>query len=60
MRSQSIRPTAKNRRQGAASLEYILVLGAALPMAGASIYYGGTIVRLAYEMTCVLVAWPFM
>lgn len=29
-------------------------------MAGASIYYGGTIVRLAYEMTCVLVAWPFM
>lgn len=54
------RSHARHARHGAASLEYVLVLGAALPLAGACIYYGGMIVRLAYEMMCVLIAWPFM
>lgn len=47
-------------RRGAATLDYVLVLGTMLPIAGVAIYLGGTIVRLAYEMICVLIAWPFM
>lgn len=47
-------------RRGAATLDYVLILGAMLPIAGLAIYWGGKIVRLAYEMICVLVAWPFM
>lgn len=43
-----------------ASLDYVLVLGAVLPIVGSAIYLGGTIIRLAYEMICVLIAWPFM
>jgi len=53
-----IRPGDK--RKGAATLDYILVLGAILPIAGVSIYLGGKIIKLVYEMTCVLVSWPFM
>ena len=51
--------TGINRR-GAATLDYVLVLGAILPIAGVSIYLGGKIIKLVYEMTCVLVSWPFM
>jgi len=47
-------------RRGAATLDYVLVLGAILPIAGVSIYLGGKIIKLVYEMTSVLVSWPFM
>lgn len=43
-----------------ATLDYVLILGATLPMAGASIYLGSKIVRLAYQMICVFVGWPLM
>jgi len=41
-------------------LDYVLVLGAIFPIAGVSIYLGSKIIKLVYEMTCVLVSWPFM
>jgi hypothetical protein len=48
------------RRTGAASFEYVLVLGASLPMVAVSYYYIVKIIRAVYEMTCALVCWPFM
>lgn len=47
-------------RRGSATLDYVLVLGAIFPIAGVSIYLGSRIIKLVYEMTCVLVSWPFM
>jgi hypothetical protein len=47
-------------RRGAATLEYVLVMGAVLPLAGVSFYYSGRILRLVYEFTCTLVTWPFL
>jgi hypothetical protein len=48
------------RRAGAASLDYVLVLGVMLPMLVVIFQIGPRIIRLAYEMVCVLVSWPFM
>jgi hypothetical protein len=50
----------KTTRAGAASLDYVLVLGVALPLVGFILLAGPKIIRLAYEMTCVMVSWPFM
>ena len=48
------------RRRGTAMLDYVLVLGAVLPMLAMSYYYSMRIIRAVYEMTCTLVCWPFM
>jgi len=48
------------RRLGTAMLDYVLVLGAVLPMLAMSYYYSMRIIRAVYEMTCTLVCWPFM
>jgi len=48
------------RRLGTATLDYVLVLGAALPMVAMSYYYSTKIIRAVYQMTCALVCWPFM
>jgi hypothetical protein len=47
------------QRTGAAALDYVLVLGVVLPMIAFVLRIGPRIIRLAYEMICVLVAWPF-
>jgi hypothetical protein len=56
------RLTGRNgaRRAGAASLDYILVLGVIMPLAAIVFWGGPLIMRLAYEMVCVLISWPFM
>lgn len=47
-------------RLGVATLDYVLVLGAVLPMVAMSYYYSSRIIRAVYQMTCALVCWPFM
>jgi hypothetical protein len=47
-------------RTGLASLDYVLILGVVLPMVTLIMGMGPRIMRLAYEMVCVLVSWPFM
>ena len=47
-------------RRGAAALDYVLVLAVILPLAVFILWIGPRIMRLAYEMVCVLVSWPFM
>ena len=48
------------RRAGSASVDYVLILGVILPMVVFIMRIGPRIIRLAYEMVCVLVSWPFM
>ena len=62
-RSRTRRPRSKPRQArgvGAATLDYVLVMGAMLPMAAMSYYYASRIIRAVYQMTCALVCWPFM
>ena len=47
-------------RSGLASLDYVLILAVILPMVTFIMWIGPRIMRLAYEMVCVLVSWPFM
>ncbi len=48
------------RRAGAASLDYVLILGVVLPMVVFILRVAPRMIRLAYEMLSVLVSWPFM
>jgi len=61
---QQFKVMAKRRkviaRAGLASLDYVLILGVVLPMAAFIMWIGPRIIRLAYELVCVLVSWPFM
>jgi hypothetical protein len=47
-------------RAGLGSLDYVLILGVVLPMLTFIMWIGPRIMRLAYEMVCMLVSWPFM
>jgi hypothetical protein len=49
-----------HRRAGIGSVDYVLVLGVVFPLAAFIFWAGPRIMRLAYEMVCVLVSWPFM
>ena len=48
------------RRNGVASLDYVLILAVVLPMLVFVMWAGPRIIRLAYEMIAMLVSWPFM
>lgn len=51
---------SRRRRQGVATLDYVLLLGVVLPLAGFVMWAGPRIMNLVYEMTCVLISWPFL
>lgn len=53
-------PRRRRRRAGAASLDYVLILGVVLPMVVVILRVAPRMIRLAYEMLSVLVSWPFM
>ena len=48
------------RRSGLASLDYVLIIGILLPLVAFVMAIAPRITQLAFEMVCVLVAWPFM
>lgn len=55
------RPAArKRRRNGAASLDFVLATAVILPMVAFVLWAAPRIMNLVYEMTCVLVSWPFL
>lgn len=58
MRTRRRRSTS--RRRGAATLDYVLVLGVILPLAAFILGIGPRMMRLVYDMICVLTAWPFV
>ena len=47
-------------RRGAASLDYVLLLCVVLPMVAFTLWAAPRLMNLVYEMTCVLVSWPFL
>lgn len=40
-------------------LDYALVLGAALPLAGLALYQSGRVIRAVYAFSCTFIVWPF-
>jgi len=46
-------------RRGAASLDYVLVMGVVLPLVAIVYWAGPRMMNLVYEMTSVLMGWPF-
>lgn len=48
------------QRRGLSTLDYVLVLGVVMPLAGIVVPTGIRIIRAAYEMVVVMIAWPFM
>ncbi len=59
-KSGGLRGTESSRRAGLATLDYVLILGVVLPWVAFIMWIGPRIIRLAYQMVCVLVSWPFM
>lgn len=47
-------------RRGAATLDYVLVLGVILPLAAFVIPISMRMIRAVYEMIVVLISWPFL
>jgi len=60
VRRRSTSRSTFTRRKGAASIDYVLILGVILPLVGISIVMSRQIMGLVYEVFCVLVSWPFM
>jgi len=56
-RAKAIR---RRRRRGAATLDYILVLGVILPLAASLMGLAPRMIRLVYEMLVVMVGSPVM
>ncbi|MFO0868786.1 MAG: hypothetical protein U0935_07520 [Pirellulales bacterium] len=50
---------ARGVRRGAASLDYVLVMGVVLPLVAIVYWAGPRMMNLVYEMTSVLMGWPF-
>jgi hypothetical protein len=50
----------RRRRAGQASLDYALIIAVILPMAAFMLWAGPRIIRVVYEMVCVMVSWPFL
>ena len=49
-----------SRRRGAATLDYVLILGTLIPLCGIALTLGNRIIRGAYEMISVMVSGPFL
>jgi len=47
-------------RRGAGSVDYILTIGALFFMSSIVVLYGRRIMQLVYEMTGLMIGWPFM
>lgn len=58
-RVRGVRVRRVRVRRGAAALDYVLVMGVILPLAAFLFWACPIIMNLVYEMTCVLISWPF-
>ena len=50
----------RTRRRGAATLDYVLVLGMMFSVAGLVLAQSARVMRAVYEITCAFISWPFM
>ena len=51
---------ARKRRAGSAALDYALLLGMILPLMAFIMRLAPKTISLVYEMTALLISWPFM
>ena len=51
---------SRRKRRGAATLDYVLVMAVVLPMLAFVLRIAPRLMNLVYEMTSVLISWPFM
>jgi hypothetical protein len=58
--SARVRVSREAGRGGFSSLDYVLALGIVLPLLAIILPAGRRAMQLVFEMTCTLVAWPFM
>ncbi|WP_197442670.1 hypothetical protein [Lignipirellula cremea] len=49
----------RSSRRGAASLDYVLLLGVVLPLIAFVYYLAPRMMNTVYQMTSILVSWPF-
>ncbi len=54
------RRSAARRRRGVAAVDYVLTMGIILPLAVFLFWVAPSIMNLVYEMTSVLISWPFL
>jgi hypothetical protein len=57
--SATTRPRDASRRRGSATIDYLLVAGVVTSLGGIAVLQGARIIRLAWQMTHVLLSWPF-
>ena len=60
IRDVSRSPQRPARRGGAATLDYVLVLGIVFALASLIVPLGMRMTRAAYDMVNVLISWPFL
>lgn len=61
MRSvQYARRPGRTQRRGAATVDYLLGLGVVLPLLVIVLPAGRRAMQLIFELSCALVAWPFL
>ena len=58
-RQLSMHHRQRSRRRGVATLDYVLVICVVLPLAAFMFWAGPRMMNLVYEMTTVLLGWPF-
>lgn len=51
---------AIRRRAGAAAIDYVLTMAVVLPLAAFLFWAAPRAMMLVYQMTAVLISWPFM
>lgn len=59
-RRATINGRKSRARRGAATLDYVLVIAALLPIVLFVTVKGKRVMQLVWEMLCVLVSWPMM
>ena len=58
---RTTRPTAaRSSRRGAASIDYVLVIGVILPLMVFVFWAAPRMMNLVHRLTSVLISWPFM
>ncbi len=48
------------KRRGSATIDYFLVVGVVLPLAAIVWWFGPRAIHAVYDMSTVVIAWPFM
>ena len=57
--TQNRRRRAQKRR-GSATIDYFLLAGVVLPLAAIFWWFGPRAIHAVYDMSTVVIAWPFM